>query len=418
MRHTDDERETERPRVTPPTSARVRRTTPALIDLIGRACQARRALGLPLFPLAQAVPGFPPPPHVVDALHQALRDEATHRYTVDPGLPELRAAIAEVLGGGRGVSWDPETQILVTAGANLAFAEVLPALIDPGDEVLLLSPYYLNHGMAVELSGGRVVEAPLDELRGFAVDFDALQRVATPRARVLVIVNPGNPIGSVFGRAEMARLLEFAAARDLWVVSDETYEDFVLEPPADGWASAASFPEHAGRVVVLGSFSKSAGLSGWRVGYIAAPAALVPEVLKCHDTLIICAPVAGQRGALAALRGERAWLAPLRAELDARRRLVLDFLGRSELLECAPGASRGAMFVLLRPRGRGLRDSTAAALEIIERAGVALVPGAAFGRGGEGWLRLSFAAADQPTLRAALVALEGCFGDHTDPALG
>lgn len=393
----------------PPVSARVQRTAPALIDLVGRACQARRARGERLFMLAQAVPGFPPPPPVRQALAAALADDATHRYTVDPGLPELRRAIAGVLGGRRGADWDPETQILVTAGANLAFAEVLPALIDPGDEVLLLSPYYLNHGMAVELAGGRVVEVPLDAARGFAVDFDALERAATPRARVLVLVNPSNPLGSVLGRTEVARLLDVAAAHDLWVVSDETYEDFVLDPPDDGWASAASFPEARERVVVLGSFSKSAGLSGWRVGWIAAPAALAREVLKCHDTMIICAPVAGQLGARASLLGDRAWLAPLRAELDRRRRFVLDFLSRSHSLATAGGASRGAMFVMVRPRERALTDSTATALDVIARTGVALVPGAAFGACGEGWLRLSFATADCDELALALQALESYF---------
>jgi aspartate/methionine/tyrosine aminotransferase len=397
----------------PRPSARVRRTAPALIDLIGRACAERRRAGGRLFPLAQAVPDFPPPPHVQEALRTALADDATHRYTVDPGLRELRRAIASVLGRSRGADWDPDEQVLVTAGANLAFAEVLPALADPGDEVLLLSPYYMNHGMAVELLGNTVVEVPLDPARGFAVDFDALARAATPRARVLVIVNPSNPIGSVLGRGEVLRLLEFAALRDLWVVSDETYEDFVLEPPPEGWASAAAFPDHAGRVVVLGSFSKSAGLSGWRVGWIAGPAGLVHEVLKCHDTFIICAPVAAQRGALAALQGDRGWLEPLRAELGRRRRTVLEALAASPGLEAATDASRGAMFVLVRPRGASLRDSTATALDLIRETGVALVPGAAFGRCGEGWLRLSFAAAGSETLRDALAELQrhfACYG--------
>jgi aspartate/methionine/tyrosine aminotransferase len=393
----------------PRPSARVRQTAPALIDLIGRACGERRRRAGRLFPLAQAVPDFPPPPHVQEALSSALANEDTHRYTVDPGLRDLRRAIASVLGGRRGAEWDPEEQVLVTAGANLAFAEVLPALADVGDEVLLLSPYYLNHGMAVELAGSRVVEVPLDPARGFAVDFDALARAATPRARVLVIVNPSNPIGSVLGRDEVGRLLEFAALRDLWVVSDETYEDFVLDPPPEGWASAAGFPAHAHRVVVLGSFSKSAGLSGWRVGWIAGPASLIHEVLKCHDTMIICAPVAAQRGALAALLGDRSWLLPLRSELDRRRRAVLDFLAASASLEAAAGASRGAMFVLVRPRGSFLRDSTATALDLIRETGVALVPGAAFGRCGEGWLRLSFAAAGEDVLREALTELDRYF---------
>lgn len=402
----------------PPVSARVRRTPPALIDLIGRACQARRASGGRLYPLAQAVPGFPPPAPVREALAAALADDATHRYTVDPGLPELRRAIADVLGGRRGADWDPDRQILVTAGANLAFAEVLPALIDPGDEVLLLSPYYLNHGMAVELLGGRVVEVPLDAARAFAVDFEALERAATPRSRVLVLVNPGNPTGSVLGRGEVERLLRFAAAHGLWVVSDETYEDFVFDPPPDGWASAASFPEARERVVVLGSFSKSAGLSGWRVGFIAGPPALVHEVLKCHDTMIICAPVAGQLGARASLRGDRAWLQPLRAELDRRRRFVLEFVARSSSLESAAGASRGAMFVMVRPRRFALRDSTATALDVIARTGVALVPGAAFGACGEGWLRLSFAVADCAELEPALRALEGYFAEAPPVSAG
>ena len=123
----------------PRASARVERTAPALIDLIGRACQARRQAGGTLYPLAQAVPDFPPPPHVQQALRAAVERDATHRYTVDPGLPELRRAIARVLGGARGSGWDGDEQVLVTAGANLAFAEVLPALCDPGDEVLLPS---------------------------------------------------------------------------------------------------------------------------------------------------------------------------------------------------------------------------------------------------------------------------------------
>ncbi len=392
-------------------SQRVRRTAPALIDLVGRALAERRAAGGRIFPLAQAVPDFPPPPPVREALQACLADEATHRYTVDPGLPELRRAIARVLGGRRGAGWDAEEQVIVTAGANLAFAEVLPALVDPGDDVLLLSPYYLNHGMAVELLGARPVEVPLDAERGFAVDLQALERALTPRSRVLVIVNPSNPIGSVIGRIEMERLLAFAAANGLWVVSDETYEDFVLEPPADGWASAAGVHGHQGHVVVLGSFSKSCGLSGWRVGWIAGPGPLLHEVLKAHDTMIICAPVAGQRGALASLQGDRSWLEPLQAELAARRRAVLDFLARSPVLEAAEAASQGAMFVLLRPRGRPLVDSTQAALDIVRTTGVALVPGAAFGRCGEGWLRLSFAGAGTAVLAEALPVLESAFAE-------
>jgi aspartate/methionine/tyrosine aminotransferase len=393
----------------PRPSARVRRTAPALIDLVGRACAERRARGGRLFPLAQAVPDFPPPAHVRDALAACLAEPSTHRYTVDPGLGELREAIARVLGGRRGVAWDPERQVVVTAGANQAFAEVLPAIVDAGDDVLLLSPYYLNHAMAAELVGARPVEVPLDAARDFAVDFVALERAVTTRSRALVIVNPGNPVGNVIGRAEMERLLAFAADHGLWLVSDETYEDFVLDPPPGGWTSAASVPGHEQRAIVLGSFSKGAGLSGWRVGWIAGPASLVPEILKAHDTIIICAPVAGQLGALASLSGDRAWLEPLRAELASRRRGVLDFLSRSEVLEGATGASRGAMFVLVRPRKRPMSDSTQAALSLIHETGVALVPGAAFGRCGEGWLRLSFAGATSAVLAEALEALEAAF---------
>ncbi len=323
-----------------------------------------------------------------------------------PGYPSCARPSRACWAAGAEWSGTQREQVIVTAGANLAFSEVLPALVDPGDEVLLLSPYYLNHGMAAELLGARPVEVPLDQARGFAVDFAALERALTPRSRALVIVNPSNPIGSVMGRAEMEGLLAFAAAHGLWVVSDETYEDFVLDAPADGWASAASVPGHEERVVVLGSFSKSAGLSGWRVGWIAGPASLLHEVLKAQDTMIICAPVAGQRGALASLRGDRAWLEPRRAELAARRRAVLEFLARSPTLEAAEAASRGAMFVLVRPRGRPLTDSTQAALEIVRTTGVALVPGAAFGRCGEGWLRLSFAGASTAVLAEALPALE------------
>lgn len=393
----------------PHPSDRVRRTQPALIDLIGRALARRRERGGRIYPLAQAVPDFAPPAHVLQALEQALREPDSHRYTVDPGLPELRRAIAEVLGARRGADWNPERQILVTAGANLAFAELAPALFDPGEEVLLLAPYYLNHGMAVELAGGRVVEVPLDAERGFGLDLEALERAITKAARAVVLVQPSNPIGSLLSRAEIEQILGLAQRHNLWVVSDETYEDFVYDPPPGGWCSAASFPEFQDRVAVIGSFSKSCGLSGWRVGWMALPDALAPEVLKCHDTMIICAPVAGQKAAIAALRGPWEWLEANRAELAQRRRTVLDFLAASESLETAPGASRGAMFVLIRPRGARLADSTAAALDVIERTGVALVPGAAFGRAGAGWLRLSFAGAAPADLLEALNQLERYF---------
>jgi aspartate/methionine/tyrosine aminotransferase len=267
----------------------------------------------------------------------------------------------------------------------------------------------------VELFGARAVEVPLDPDRGFAPDLDAIARAVTPRTRLLVLVNPANPTGTVLGRGEMQALLDLAARHGLWVVSDETYEDFVLEPPADGWASAASFPEHSERVVVLGSFSKSAGLSGWRVGWIAGPPVLVHELLKCHDTMIICAPVAGQRGALAALQGDRAWLDTHREELRRRRRVVLDTLAASSALETVPGASRGAMVALVRARGRRTFRSTDTALDVIEKTGVALVPGAAFGRLAEGWLRLSWAAAGENELREALRALEAYFAPGAGP---
>jgi aspartate/methionine/tyrosine aminotransferase len=263
--------------------------------------------------------------------------------------------------------------------------------------------------MAVELAGGKVVEVPLAADRGFGLDLEALERAVSPASRALVVVQPSNPIGSVLGRAELEALLRLAARHNLWVVSDETYEDFVYEPPPGGWCSAASFPEFQDRVVVIGSFSKSCGLSGWRVGWLALPAPLASEVLKCHDTMVICAPVAGQKGALAALRGDWNWLEEHRAELARRRRAVLDFLAASSVLETVAGASRGAMFVLVRPAGVARIDSTAAALDIIARTGVALVPGAAFGAAGEGWLRLSFAGAEVPELIEALELLERYF---------
>ena len=394
----------------PAVSARVRRTAPALIDLVGRACAERRATGGRVFPLAQAVPDFPPPPQVREALRACLADEATHRYTVDPGLLELREAIASVLGGRRGVVWDASQQIVVTAGANLAFAEVLPTLVDPGDEVLLLSPYYLNHGMAIELAGrvrggGRARSGARLRRRLRRAGALAHRPLAGPGGR-----QPGQPDRlRDRARSEMERLLAFAAAHDLWLVSDETYEDFVFAPrrtagPAPraclvtrnaSWCSAASRSPPPFRD------GESAGSRG--------PPRSMHEVMKAHDTMIICAPVAGQRGALASLRGDRAWLEPLRAELAARRRAVLEFLAHSATLEAAEAASRGAMFVLVRPRERPLADSTRTALEIVRTTGVALVPGAAFGRCGEGWLRLSFAGASTTVLEEALPALESAF---------
>jgi aminotransferase len=372
-----------------------------------------RAAGHHVISLGQAVPFFPPPKTATDTARAALDHPDVNRYATDPGLPSLRSVLAERLSetiGAGSASRDPAygqalraQELVITAGGNHAFTLALMTLVDPGDEVILPAPYFTNHQMAVVALGARPVEAPVADRHAFDVRWADIEPRLTSRTKAIVLCNPSNPTGAPIAAVEGARILREAAARGVLVISDETYMHFVYE--GLHW-SAASIDDWRENVVVIGTFSKSFGMMGWRVGFMLADAAVCEQAVKVQDAMIICAPVISQMAAEAAVRDSWAYPTTFHDELRARRRVLADGLATIPGIEWTP--TRGGLFAFARIAG--CEDSTRLSNELVERAHVVTIPGAAFGRSGEGFLRFSYGYANQADLSEAIQRLRHFFG--------
>jgi aminotransferase len=340
-----------------------------------------RAEGHRVITLGQALPFFPPPGAALRAATEALTAPGVHTYTTDPGRPSLRRLLAERLADA-GVACDLD-DLVITAGANHAFATALATLVSAGDEVVLPAPYFTNHYMQVQASGADPVEAPLADQRSYRLTWDDIVPWITPRTRAVVLCNPSNPTGAPIAPADGQRIVRELAARDIVAISDETYMHFVFD--GDHW-SAASVPGWRRNVVVIGTFSKSFALMGWRVGFMLADRAVCEQATKIQDAMIICAPTISQLVAEGAVRDDWSYARGFHGEFVRRRQLVAERMAKMPGLSWAPAG--GGFFAFTRVDG--CTDSTALATRLLEQAHVVTIPGAAFGRSGEGCLRLSF----------------------------
>ena len=345
-----------------------------------RAAQLR-AEGHRVITLGQALPFFAPPASALRSAEQALSAPDVHAYTTDPGRPSLRRLLAERLGEyGIACRFD---DLVITAGANHAFATAVATLVSAGDEVVLPAPYFTNHHMQVQAAGARAIEAPLADQQSYRLTWDDIAPVLTARTRAVVLCNPSNPTGSPIGAADGARIVQELAERDLVVISDETYMEFVFD--GKHW-SAASVADWRRNVVVIGTFSKAFALMGWRVGFVLADRAVCEQATKIQDAMIICAPTISQMVAEGALRDDWGYARRFHREFIDRRQLVADRIAAMPKLSWSP--TGGGFFAFTRVDG--CADSTALASRLLEEAHVVTIPGAAFGRSGEGCLRLSF----------------------------
>ena len=385
--------------------SRVTSIAAAQFDILNTRAAELRAEGKRVISLGQALPGFGPPEEAIAAARAALDTPDAHIYSADAGLASLRGALCERLAGVR-----PE-EVIITTGGNQAFMLALMTLVDPGDEVLLPAPYFVNHEMAIAAFGAVPVEVPLDERRGFALRWDDLAPHVTSRTRAVVVCTPSNPTGAVIAGEEMARIVRELAARGVVLFSDETYARFVYAEHAEGAhdaepASAASVSGWRENVVVLSTFSKSFGMTGWRVGYMLADARVCEEAIKIQDAMVICAPVISQIGVEAAIR--QRWDYPLafRADLISRRQALIDGVARIPQLHWTP--TGGGFFAFVRVQG--CTDSARLSTEILEQVHVVTIPGSTFGACGEGFIRLSYSAVAQGELEEALTRLKRFFG--------
>ncbi|MBM3843275.1 MAG: aminotransferase class I/II-fold pyridoxal phosphate-dependent enzyme [Verrucomicrobia bacterium] len=352
--------------------------------------------------LGQGIVGYAPPPTVAERLARVGSDPALHRYQPVAGLPELTAALADWMARRHGVPVGPAhgNRLLVTAGGNNAFYAALLAATEPGDEVILPTPYYFNHEMAVTMAGCRPVTVSTDA--ACQLDPAALAAAVTPRTRVIITVSPNNPTGAVYPAATLRVVNALCASRGLYHFSDEAYAEFVHEGPPHH--APASDPGTAAHTVSLHSLSKAFGFAGWRIGWLVCPAALEAPLRKIQDTLLICPPVISQHAALGALTAGPDWIAAQLGPLRENRthfQATLAGLAADGLCTLPPAA--GAFYFL--PDLRTPLAPLTVAERLIREHGVAVVPGSAFGCTAGCRLRIAYGALDPARLPEALARL-------------
>jgi aminotransferase len=387
----------------PGVSARVRGMVFPPFDVLNQKAAALRRQGHDVITLGQAVPGFGPPLSAIEAADRALRDPATHRYIADAGLLTLREALCEAFEREQNIRAHPD-ELIVTAGGNQAFMVVAATLLDPGDEVVLASPYFVNHEMAIRVAGGIPVEAPLRQEAAFSARWADIADRITNKTRAVVLCTPSNPTGAIVPAPELTRIVRELSARGIFLISDETYMHFVY---GGAHASAASVEGWRQNVVVIGTFSKSFGMTGWRSGYLLADGRVCSEAIKVQDAMIICAPVISQIAAEAAVRSDWNYARTFHDDLTARRATLERALAAIPRLNNS--SSGGGLFSFVKVQD--CRDSMALANEILESVHVVTMPGATFGEAGEGFLRLSYGAAGQTELAEACERLRRFFAD-------
>ena len=362
-----------------------------------------RAEGHDVISLGQALPFYGPPPSALAAARAALATPEVNLYSTDPGMPALRRALAERLRAfGMTASVD---DIMITAGANHAFTLALTTMVDPGDEVVLPAPYFTNHQMAIAALGAIPIEAPVTDCATFSVRWTDIEPHLGRRTRAVVLCTPSNPTGAVLDPVEGRRIVGELARRDIVVFSDETYMQFVYS--GDHW-SAASAPEWRRNVVVVGTFSKSFGMMGWRAGFLVADASVCAQAVKIQDAMIICAPVISQMAALGAVVEDWDYPRSFHADLLERREALAGGVRAIPHMHWTP--TNAAFFGFVRVDG--CHDSTALAESVLEEAHVVTLPGAAFGKSGEGHLRLSYGAVSTAAVSEAMRRLAAYFERH------
>ncbi|MBF0531068.1 MAG: pyridoxal phosphate-dependent aminotransferase [Deltaproteobacteria bacterium] len=337
--------------------------------------------------LGQGIPSFRTPAHIRTAVAQALEDDdAIGKYSLQPGWPVLREAVARELGRIKGIEVDPHREVFISTGSMEALFAAMMTVVDPGGEVIMPSPNYASHVEQVCLAGGRVVWAPLIEQSGWRLDLEAISRAITNKTRAIILCSPLNPTGTVFSEDDIRGVADLCIKNDLFLISDEAYDFMIYDQPAP--FSATQIPELKEQLIACFSFSKKYAMTGWRVGYMYASAGVIDQVLKVHDALTISAPTISQVAALAAINGPQDCVVEMVSELKKRRDLMcrrLDELAPVFTYQ-RPG---GAYYIFVRFNLPGL-TSVDLALKLLFAAKGITIPGQVFGPTGEKFIRLSF----------------------------
>jgi aspartate/methionine/tyrosine aminotransferase len=371
-------------------------TESATLAVDGKA-KALKAAGRPVIGFGAGEPDFPTPDYIVKAAADAAAKPANHRYTPTPGLPELRDAIvAKTLRDSNLVI--TADQVLVTNGGKQSVYQSFASIIDPGDEVILPSPFWTTYPECIKLAGGIAVEVFADETQNYLVTVEQLEAARTPKTKALLFCSPSNPTGSVYSAEQVKAIGQWALAHGIWVISDEIYEHLLY----DG-ATAPSLPvvvpEMADQTIIINGVAKTYAMTGWRVGWMIGPKDVIKAATNLQSHLTSNVSNVSQRAAIAAVTGDLTAVHEMGVAFDRRRKLIVDLLNKIPGVTCP--TPTGAFYVYPSVKGvlgkeiRGKRPQTSAELAtlILDEVEVAAVPGEAFGP--SGYLRFSYALSDE-----------------------
>lgn len=357
--------------------------------------------------LAQGIPSFTTAQHIKDAAIDAINKNLTDKYTSGYGIDDLRNAIVAKVKKDNAIIATKE-QVIVTHGAIEALMATFIALLNPEDEIIVLTPDYASHITQTRIArhGGRPIFVPLAETEtGWELDAGKIQGAITQKTKAILVCNPCNPTGKVYTAEELKQIAEIAIKYNLFIISDEIYEYFIYDGKKH--ISIGSFPEVADRVVSVFGVSKSYAMTGWRIGYIVANKKLVPQIFKIHDSLVTCPTVVSQYAALEAITGDQSVVQEYARAFEKRRQIVLDALSKSEKITVI--APEGAYYAFAKIAGD--IDDYDLAVRLIHEAKVAVVPGSAFGLGGESHIRISFGG-DEEELKEGMKRLVEYLEQH------
>jgi aminotransferase len=331
-------------------------------------------------------PDFTTPHSILEAGIRSLQAGETH-YTSNSGKLGVRRAVADNLKKLYGISYDPVSEIVLTVGVSEALYLTFTAILDPGDEVIIPTPCFVSYQAEVVLAGGVPVEIPSRMEDNFQLDPEEVRKAITPRTKAIFIGYPNNPTGAVAARGTLSRVAEIAIEHDLLIVSDEIYDRLVYD--FEHVCVPALGEEIKKRTILLGGLSKAYAMTGWRIGYACGPADIIKGLVRIHQYTIMSAPTTAQDAALEALTNGEKYVQEMVAEYDRRRRLIVGGLNKLGLTTFEP---KGAFYAFPQIKASGM-DDEAFAENLLKEEHVAVVPGNAFGAGGEGFVRCSYATA-------------------------
>lgn len=373
----------------PATATRLQVFTESVIRGMSRLASRHGAINL-----AQGFPDFDPPEPVLAALERATRGPF-HQYAVTWGAPRFREALARKIARRTGLEVDPERHLVVTCGSTEAMMVAMMTACNPGDRVIVFSPFYENYAADAILSGAEPIYVPL-RAPDFRYDPAELARAFAQKPKAIIVCNPSNPTGKVFTRAELTEILALAEQQDAFVIMDEPYEHIVYPPHEHVYAAAV--PGAMARTITCNSLSKTYSITGWRLGYVHAAPEVIAQARKVHDFLTVGAAAPLQEAAVAGLELPESYYEELLASYTSKRDVFLSYLRQTGLEFTEP---QGAYYVLVNIEGLGFDSDSAAAEWMIREIGVAGVPGSSFFRDPEHrFIRFHFAKKEE-TLRAA-----------------